>query len=95
VDEKISRALKADYTNYVAALIALVSYSDKAKKGADGFEIDQKFLEYELMDLLTIPLSEVQETMEKLVANGILRISGGTVTLFNREACEKLADEVA
>jgi CRP/FNR family cyclic AMP-dependent transcriptional regulator len=93
VDEKISRSLKSDYSGYVAAVISLISYSEKAKKGDHGFEIDQKFLEYEIMDLLTIPLAEVQTAMEKLVAQGILNMQGGKVVLTNREACEKLAAE--
>jgi CRP/FNR family cyclic AMP-dependent transcriptional regulator len=93
VDEKIFRSLKSDYTSYVAAMISLISYSEKATKGNDGFEIDQKFLEYEIMDLLTIPLAEVQSAMEKLAAMEILKINGGRVILTNREACEKLAAE--
>ena len=93
VDEKIFRSLKSDYSSYVAAVISLISYSEKAKMGEEGFEIDQKFLEYEVMDLLTIPLAEVQSAVEKLVAMDILKVNGGTVILTNREACEKLAAE--
>ena len=93
VDEKIFRSLKYDYSSYVAAVISLVSYSEKAKKGEEGFEIDQKFLEYEVMDLLAIPLAEVQSTVERLVAMEILKVNGGKVILTNREACQKLAAE--
>lgn len=93
VDEKIFRSLKSDYTNYVAAMITLISFSEKATKRDGGFEIDQKFLEYEIMDLLTIPLAEVQSAMEKLAAMDILAMSGGKAVLTNREACEKLAAE--
>jgi CRP/FNR family transcriptional regulator, cyclic AMP receptor protein len=93
VDEKISRALKSDYTNYVAAIIAMVSYSEKAAKKAEGPEIDQKFLEYEVMDLLAIPLAEVQSALEKLAAEQVVRVQGGKVILINREACEKMAVE--
>jgi CRP/FNR family cyclic AMP-dependent transcriptional regulator len=93
VDEKIFRSLKSDHAGYVAAMVSLISYSEKATKGNDGFEIDQKFLEYEIMDLLTIPLAEVQSAMEKLAAMEILKMSGGKVVLANREACEKLAAE--
>jgi hypothetical protein len=61
--------------------------------GEEGFEIDQKFLEYEVMDLLTIPLAEVQSALEKLAAMDILKVRSGMVVLSNREACEKLAAE--
>ena len=93
VDEKIFRSLKSDYTSYVAAVISLISYSEKAAKGNDGFEIDRKFLEYEIMDILTIPLAEVQSAVEKLAAMEFLKMIGGKVVLTNREACEKLAAE--
>ena len=93
VDEKIFRSLKSDYTGYVAAVISLISYSEKAKKADDGFEIDRKFLEYEIMDILTIPLAEVQSAVEKLAAMEFLKVIGGKVVLTNREACEKLAAE--
>jgi CRP/FNR family cyclic AMP-dependent transcriptional regulator len=93
VDEKIFRSLKSDYTSYVAAVISLISYSEKAAKGNDGFEIDRKFLEYEIMDILTIPLAEVQSAMEKIAAMEFLKMIGGKVILTNREACEKLAAE--
>lgn len=93
VDEKITRALKSDYTNYVAAIINMISYSEKAQKNADGFEMDARFLEYEIMDLIAIPLAEVQAAVEKLAAAEIVRVTGGKVILTNREACEKMAVE--
>jgi CRP/FNR family transcriptional regulator len=94
VDEKISRTGKTDYTSHVAALVAMISYSEKAGEGSQGFEIDQKFLEYELMDLLTIPLSEVQAALERLAAKKLLRITGGKVILIDRDALEKKAADL-
>jgi CRP/FNR family cyclic AMP-dependent transcriptional regulator len=91
VDEKISRALTADCSGFVAALIAMVAYSEKARPEGGGYVIDRKFLEYEIMDLLTIPLSEVQDAMERLAGKGILKLQNDSVVVQNRDACEQLA----
>ncbi|MBN2036835.1 MAG: Crp/Fnr family transcriptional regulator [Chitinispirillaceae bacterium] len=93
VDDRISRSLKSDYTALVAAMITMISYSEKAATVEDGFQIERKFLEYELMDLLTIPLAEVQSAIDKCAVQGFLRVAGNDIVLTNREACTKLGAE--
>ena len=94
VDEKISRSINKDFTSYVAALVYMISFSEKAHKVDKGYEIDQKFLEYELMDLLTIPLAQVQTSLERLAAQKALTMTGGKVVLTDREKCERLSNEL-
>lgn len=94
VDEKIVRSINADHSAYVAGLVALISYSEKAHSGPDGLSIDRKFLEYEIMDLLAIPLAEVQTALEMLAAKKIIAFADDVVVLTDRQACEKLGEEV-
>lgn len=94
VDEKISFSLDQDFTKQVAALILMISYSKKCKQVGDTFEIDRNFLENEIMDLLAIPLSEVQKTVESLVNQNILSIEREKIVIKDREGCEKLEKEL-
>lgn len=95
VDEKISQSLDQDFSKHVAALILMISYSEKCKQAGDAFEIDKKFLEYEIMDLLAIPLSEVQNALESLVKQNLLRIDKEKVILTDRKGFEELEKELA
>jgi CRP/FNR family transcriptional regulator, cyclic AMP receptor protein len=95
VDEKISQSLDQDFSKHVAVLILMISYSEKCKQVGETFEIDKKFLEYEIMDLLAIPLSEVQNAIESLVKQDLLLIDKGKVVLTDRKGCEELEKELA
>jgi CRP-like cAMP-binding protein len=94
VDEKISLSFNQDFSKQVAALLVMMSYSEKCKPVEDGFEIDKKFLEYEIMDLLAIPLSEVQNAIESLVKQNLLRIEKEKVVIVDRKGCEELEKEL-
>jgi len=94
VDEKISQSLDQDFSKNVAALILTMSYSEKCKQVGDAFEIDKKFLEYEIMDLLAIPLSQVQNAIESLVKQNLLHIDKEKVVLTDRKGCEELEKEL-
>lgn len=94
VDEKISQSLDHDFSKHVAVLILMISCSEKCKQVGDTFEIDKKFLEYEIMDLLAIPLSEVQNAIDALVKQGLLHIEKEKIILVDRNGCEALAKEL-
>lgn len=93
-DEKISRSFDQDFSIPVAALIVMISYSEKCRQKEETFEIDRKFLEYEIMDLLAIPLSEVESSIASLAEKKLLRIDKDTVTITDRGGCENLAKEL-
>jgi CRP-like cAMP-binding protein len=90
-DEKISRSFDQDFSIPVAALIVMISYSEKCRQKENSYEIDRKFLEYEIMDLLAIPLSEVETAIASLAEKKLLRLEKDTVVITNREGCETMA----
>jgi CRP-like cAMP-binding protein len=95
VDEKISQSLDQDFSRHVAMLLLMISCSEKCRRvGDNAFEIDKNFLEYEIMDLLAIPLSEVQNSLNALAKQQLLRIEKDKVLLTDPKGCEELAKEL-
>ncbi|MCU0609332.1 MAG: Crp/Fnr family transcriptional regulator, partial [Chitinispirillaceae bacterium] len=94
VDEKICRAMSMDHTRHVAAGISLLSYSDRCVQNTEGYEFDQRFLEGELSDMLSIPPAEVQGAIEALVGKKVLACAGGKIVLADRITCEQLCAEL-
>jgi len=94
VDEKISQSLDQDFSRHVAALLVMMSYSEKCRKMENAFEMDRKFLEYEIMDLLAIPLSEVQNAIESLAEKKLLHLEKDLVVIVDREGCEALSRDL-
>jgi CRP-like cAMP-binding protein len=94
VDEKISQSLDQDFSKQVAALILTMSFSEKCRQVGDSYEIDKKFLEYELMDLLAIPLPDVQSALETLVKQELLRVDKEKVIIADRAKLEELEKEL-
>ena len=95
VDEKISQSLDQDFAKQVAALLVIISYSEKCEQVGETFEIDKKFLEFEIMDLLAIPLSQVQSAIESLAKQELLRIEKEKVIIVDRAGCEELEKDLA
>jgi CRP/FNR family cyclic AMP-dependent transcriptional regulator len=93
-DEKISRAATIDHTKQVAALISLMTYSEKFLNVNGRFEIDQKFLEFEIMDLFAIPLAEIQDVLEQLAAKNLFQIQNGKIIIEKKDALDELGSEI-
>lgn len=94
VDEKISRSLDHDFSKHVAVLILMISYSEKCRQVGDTFEINRKFLENEIMDILAIPLSEVEDAINTLIKQVLLRTEKENIILVDRNGCEAMATEL-
>lgn len=94
VDSRISRSIEGDRTNHVAALLSLLAFTDKCKAGTDGFEIDLKTAEYQIVDLLNMSLADVASSFDNLEALRYLRIEKSRIVLANREALDLLAEKV-
>lgn len=74
-DRNIDATIEADKTGQVAAITSLVcstSYAVPIPEG--GFSINTRFLEDELLALLPIQLSEIDEAFQKLAKKGLLAI---------------------
>jgi CRP-like cAMP-binding protein len=94
VDAKINRSIEGDRTAHVAAIISLVSYSEHCIAGNNGYEINLKFLENEIMDLLNIPPSEIDEILEKLVEKGIIKIEKTKCVLESKSQVDEMAEHL-
>lgn len=94
VDEKINRSIEGDRTSHVAAIISLLSYSEHCVPGNDGYEINLKFLENEILDLLNIPLSEIAELLEKLDKEGVIKIEKTKCILNSKSQIDAIAEHL-
>lgn len=91
VDSKINRSIEGDRTAHVAAIISLVSYTQYCAPCLNGYEINLKFLENEIMDLLNIPLSEIAEILEKLQKKGFIIIEKTKCILSSKSDIDEMA----
>jgi CRP-like cAMP-binding protein len=94
VDTKINRSIEGDRTAHVAAIISLVSYTQHCIAGNNGYEINLKFLENEIMDLLNIPPSEIDEILKKLADKGIIKIEKTKCVLESKSQVDEMAEHL-
>jgi len=94
VDSKINLTLDGDHIAHVAALISLISHSDIAVRSIDGIEIDLKYLENELIDLLGIQPAEIVESIEWLAKKHLLKVERNKVKMVNQIELNKIAEPI-
>ncbi len=94
VDSRISRSIEGERTNHIAAILSLLSFTELCNSTAEGFVLDRKTVEYQIVDLLTIPLSEITASLERMHRQGIIRLDRSSIILASREALDPLAEKV-
>ncbi len=94
VDGKIDRTMNGVRTANVAAAVMLVSCSENCKIIEGRQEINQKFLENELMDMLSMKLSDVTESLNILAKQLIISLDKGRIIIVNKEKLEELGQTV-
>ena len=94
VDARISRSIEGERTNHIAAIISLLAFTDQCVSCPEGFLIDRKTIEYQIIDLLDIPLAEITASLERLHRLKYLRLDRSGVILSSREALDGLAEKV-
>lgn len=94
VDSRISRSVEGDRTNHIAAIISLMAYTDKCTPGDGGYELDLKNVEYQIIDLLNIPLGEITGSLELLQKQRFLSVDKSKIVLSSRNALDELAEKV-
>ena len=94
VDSRISRSIEGERTNHIAAIISLLAFTDICESGDKGFILDRKTVEYQIVDLLNIPLGEISTSLERLQKQQYLRLSRTGITLSSREVLDPLAEKV-
>jgi len=94
VDTKINRSIEGDRTAHVAAIISLVSYTEHCIPCSGGYEINLKFLENEILDLLNIPLAEIAEILEKLQQKGIIFLEKTKCILNSKSQVDEMAQHL-
>jgi len=50
VDSRISRSIEGERTNHIAAIISLLAFSEYCTNDAEGFVLDRKIIEYQIID---------------------------------------------
>lgn len=93
VDRRINRSLEGDQTNHIAALISLIASSEWAEKG-EPVQINSKFLENEIMDLLNISPQEILLKMDWFEKKQMLHSERGRTVINSIDEIEALADSV-
>ena len=94
VDSRISRSIEGERTNHIAAILSLLSFTELCNSTAEGFVLDRKTVEYQIVDLLTIPLGEITASLERLHRQGFIRLDRASIVLASREALDPLAEKV-
>jgi CRP-like cAMP-binding protein len=94
VDSRISRSIEGERTNHIAAIISLMAFTSHCTAQETGFVMDRKMIEYQIIDLLTISLGEITESLERLAKQNYLRLSRTQVILPSREVLDELAEKV-
>ena len=94
VDGKIDRNMNGVRTANVAAALMLISSSENCKIIEGRQEINQKFLENELMDMLSMKLSDVTESLNILAKQLIISLDKGRIIIVNKEKLEELGQTV-
>jgi CRP/FNR family transcriptional regulator, cyclic AMP receptor protein len=94
VDGKIDRNMNGVRTANVAAALMLISCSENCKIIEGRQEINQKFLENELMDMLSMKLSDVTESLNILAKQLIISLDKGRIIIVNKEKLEELGQTV-
>jgi CRP/FNR family transcriptional regulator, cyclic AMP receptor protein len=94
VDSRISRSIEGDRTNHIAAIISLLAFTDKCIVENGCYTFDKKFLEYYILDLLSIPLGEIADSLDKLETLNYLKHDMTKIVLSSREALDELAEKV-
>ncbi len=94
-DAKIDRNMETDKVGHVAAAIALISYRDDCKMLENGmYEIGNKVLENEVVDLLNIKYSDAIAAFESLQKQDLLRFEKGKAIIVNRKKIDEIAKSV-
>ncbi|MBN1759715.1 MAG: Crp/Fnr family transcriptional regulator [Chitinispirillaceae bacterium] len=94
VDSRISRSIEGERTNHIAAILSLFAFTDLCESTAEGFVLDRKITEYQIVDLLNIPLGEITASLERLHRQGFLRLDRAGIILSSREALDPLTEKV-
>ena len=94
VDARISRSIEGERTNHIAAIISLMAFTNHCVAESDGFVLDRKIVEYQIIDLLNISLSEITTALERLKRQNYLSLDRSRILLPCREALDELAEKV-
>ncbi len=90
-DGRIDRNLEGDQTARVAAAVSLITYSGLCRQVDGAFEIKQKTLENEVVDLLDARYSDVTAAFEKLAKQNLVEFDKGKAIIRKREKLDELA----
>ncbi len=94
VDSRINVPLGEDKKAHVAALISLIAISDHCEPCTEGYEIKMKFLENELVDILNLQFSEVEQILLSFAQEGLLKVERKRVILETRDALKLVGTAV-
>lgn len=94
IDEKINSVTDSDKSVQVGALLSLICNSKFCKPCEQGFEINLKFLENEIIDILNIQYSETLTILQHFAAKKIIRLERSKIIIENKDALKEMADKV-
>ena len=94
VDGKIDLSKGGDRSAHAAALISLLTYTDHCTAAGDTFSFAESFLENELVDLLSMPVAEAVEAIDKMEKIGFLRRDHGRITVTDRTKLDDFGNRI-
>lgn len=92
VDTKINRSLDGDRTNHVIALLSLLINSEHCTRNGATYEMNLKFVEDEIVDLLCLQPAEVTDILEKLAKDGLIQLTHSKITVLLKDSLDKMSD---
>jgi len=93
-DLKIKNVSSCDNEERVCAIIVLLLTGEHCVKTDDGFELNAKFLEDEIMDLLCLQPADILSILDSLNRQGFIRSGYSKVTVLQKDAIEAKARTV-
>lgn len=88
-DDKIEYSKGGDKRMHVAALIALLTYTDRCSTVEAGWVFGETALENEIVDVLDIPLSEASAALAQLEKENLLHIEKAKVVIRDRDKLDE------
>jgi CRP-like cAMP-binding protein len=89
VDSKIDYRMSNDKTPHAAALISFMTYSNLAEASGTGFEIPEKAVSNELMDILNLTPQDAVEIIDHLQKQKLLTLEHSKIVISDREKLDQ------
>ena len=94
VDGKIDLTKGGDRTAHAAALTSMLTYTLHGTISGESCSFAETFLENELVDLLSMPITEAVESIDKMEKLGLVKRERGKITVTDRTRLDDFGNKI-